>query len=178
MQSTIQQDLIVRPVTHGDTEELFFLIENNRDRIAEYFPITSSSVTNLASTEQFINRMTTGYVDGTNYLFIIEHTDTKHLCGSIFLKNFESRVPKCELGYFLDKQYEGKGIASKALQAVCTFCFEELQLNKLCIRTGIDNIASKRLAENMGFKLEGIVRNDFRTASGILVDIAYYGRIK
>jgi RimJ/RimL family protein N-acetyltransferase len=66
----------------------------------------------------------------------------------------------------------------KAFQVFCAFCFSTFQFRKLFLRTHESNIAAKRIAENSGFQQEGIIRCDYKTASGEIVDLIYYGRLR
>jgi RimJ/RimL family protein N-acetyltransferase len=51
-------------------------------------------------------------------------------------------------------------------------------MKKLFLRTHEKNIASRRVAEKNGFVMEGIIRNDYKTTSGVVVDLMYYGLLK
>jgi RimJ/RimL family protein N-acetyltransferase len=87
-------------------------------------------------------------------------------------------IAKCELAYFIDKEFEGKGIISKAVGKVIGFCFGELMMNKITICTSKINIASQRIALKYGFQEEGILREEFRSGEGVLEDIIYFGLLK
>ena len=91
------------------------------------------------------------------------------------LKSINWRVPKCELAYFIDKNNEGKGIISGITKVMVDFCFNELNMNKIWIETGEDNFGSKAIALKNGFKMEGLLRNNFRDSDGNLMNIEYYG---
>jgi len=112
------------------------------------------------------------------YCFIIEDVKEGKLAGAIFLKNFDFTIPKCELGYFIDKEYEGKGVTSKATTKIVRYCFDNLKLNKIFLRAAATNFPSKKVAEKNGFITEGILRKDFKTEAGELIDVVYYGLLK
>jgi ribosomal-protein-serine acetyltransferase len=97
--------------------------------------------------------------------------------GMLFIKSLDWRIPKAELAYYIDKEYEGKGIISKALNNVIEFAFSVLKLNKLYLRVAPDNKGSRKVAEKNSFKIEGTLRNDFKTYEGALIDLLYYGLI-
>jgi RimJ/RimL family protein N-acetyltransferase len=85
---------------------------------------------------------------------------------------------KCELAYFIDKNFEGKGIISKAVADTVAFCFNDLQMNKVYICTSKINAASQRIATKLGFQKEGILREEFKNGKAILEDIVYFGLLK
>ncbi|MFT5779805.1 MAG: ribosomal-protein-serine acetyltransferase [Crocinitomicaceae bacterium] len=39
-------------------------------------------------------------------------------------------------------------------------------------------MAAKKLAESCGFEIEGTIRKDYKTTSGELIDLIYYGLLK
>ena len=51
------------------------------------------------------------------------------------------------------------------------------KFQKLFLRTHASNISAKKVAENCGFELEGIIRKDYKTTSGKIIDLAYYGKL-
>lgn len=159
----------------SDAKRLLNLIDSNRDRLLKYFPITSSSVTDLETATSYITKKIHDTNNKEFFGFLIEEKTTNELVGMYILKNFNWRIPKCELAYFIDKNHEGKGIVSKITKGMIDHCFEDLKMNKIWIETGEDNIGSKTVALKNGFKLEGLLRNNFRDFHGNLINIEYYG---
>ena len=78
----------------------------------------------------------------------------------------------------LIKNFEGKGIVSRGIEALTNYCFEEMKLKKLFLRVDPDNIGSRRIAEKNGFELEGRLKREFRIETGELVDVLYFGKLK
>lgn len=60
-----------------------------------------------------------------------------------------------EIGYWLDRQYTRQGIMTKAVIALTQFGLETLKLPKIIIMAHPDNIASNKVAEKCGYKLDG-----------------------
>ena len=46
---------------------------------------------------------------------------------------------KTSLGYYLDKEFEGHGIMTQAVEALIKYCFEELDLNRIEISAAVNN---------------------------------------
>ncbi len=57
-----------------------------------------------------------------------------------------------EIGYVLNKEYWGRGIATKACKAVINYAFNYLGVSKIEIAHHKDNLSSKRVIEKCGFK--------------------------
>ena len=159
-------------------EEFFDLIANNKNRINKTFPVTVSNCTNLAKTKGFIANNIQIENDKTGYFFYIRNLNTKKLIGYLGIKKIDYSISKCELFYFIDKDFEGKGIISKAVSDTIAFCFKELKMNKIFICSSKINFGSQQIALKNGFVQEGILREEFKNGEGILEDIVYFGLLK
>jgi len=168
----------LRLIRREDALSFFTLVDSNRDRIGNYLPKTTKGNSTPEFTVLYIDQKLIQAEAKENFCFVIEDQETKKLAGAVFLKSFDWSVPKCELGYFIDKNYEGRGITSRSIREIINYCFRELKLNKLFLRSAIDNAGSKRVAEKNGFIVEGVLRKDFMTESGDLIDVVYYGLIR
>lgn len=168
---------ILRTLALPDAGTLLWLIDANRERISNYLPKTAKAVSDKRSAKSYIREKIKNEKEKREFCFLIVDVKKGTPCGAVFLKNFEWTIPKCELGYFIDKNEEGKGITSNALHAIIEYCFSVLKLNKLFLRAAVDNAGSKRVAEKNGFIEEGVLRKDFMTEKGELIDVVYYGRV-
>ena len=113
-----------------------------------------------------------------NHFFYIRNNETKRLIGYINVKNIKLEILKCELAYFIDKDFEGQGIISKAVSQTIDFCFNELKMNKIFICTSKINKGSQQIAIKHNFQQEGILREEFRNNEDILEDVVYFGLLK
>ncbi len=73
-------------------------------------------------------------------------------CG--FLHWHLDGADEIEIGYRLDSDYWNRGLASEAAQAVRDYAFRDLTLSKVISLIHPDNIASRRVAEKNGMKME------------------------
>jgi ribosomal-protein-serine acetyltransferase len=159
-------------------EEFFDLIENNRNRIIKTFPVTVSNCFDLKATEEFITKNIQIELEKKGYYFYVRNLKTNSLIGYIGIKKIDYHISKCELFYFIDIDFEGKGIISKAISEVIGFCFKELKMNKIFICTSKINFGSQQIALKNGFIHEGTLREEFKNGKGVLEDINYYGLLK
>jgi len=168
----------VRPIAMTDAEQLHSLVSNNKDHIRDYLPRTAATIISPETAEQYHAQKLKETELREHYCMVTEDAFDHKLVGVFFIKNFDWRIPKCELGYFVDHRHTGHGIATKTMAAVVHFCFDTLQVQKIFLRTGIDNTASRKAAEKNGFVLEGVLRWDFRLQDGSLADLVYYGKTR
>ena len=159
-------------------EEFFGLVDENRNRISKTFPVTVSNCANLEKTTESIANNILIEKEKTGYYFYIRNLETNNLIGYLGIKKIDYNISKCELFYFIDKDFEGKGIISKAVSDVIAICFKELSMNKIFICTSKINFGSQQIALKNGFIQEGILREEFKNGEGLLEDIIYFGLLK
>lgn len=168
--------LLLRRYQITDAFDFLQLLLKNKDRLSLAFPGRVAITQKLENAEYFIRQMRGDWQLKKVYEFGIWLRNTEQYIGDIALKNIEKRVPKGEIGYYLDATAEGQGLASEALRAVTIFGFDNLILNKLFIKMPTQNQRSYSLAERCGFTREGLLRQDFRSDDKTgLVDVYYYG---
>jgi RimJ/RimL family protein N-acetyltransferase len=64
-----------------------------------------------------------------------------------------------DVGFITAPHARGKGYMTAALRAAVEFGFQELELKRVEWRAHLGNDGSRRVAEKVGFQLEGIQRN-------------------
>ncbi|WP_343618078.1 GNAT family protein [Flavobacterium sp.] len=159
-------------------EEFYKLIEKNKSHIGKTFPVTLANSDSLEKTQNFIAISHEKEQKKDGFHFYARDIQTNNLIGYLCVKTIDYRISKCEFGYFIDEDYQGKGITSKMVADALEFCFNELMLNKVFICTSEINIASQRIALKHNFKQEGILRDEFRNGDGTLQNSVYFGLLK
>ncbi len=159
-------------------EDFFNLIEKNRTDLIDHFPKTLSFCQSLEQTKDFIAYNLEEMEEQKSIPFCIINMDSNELIGYIKILNIDADIPKCELAYFTDTDYQGKGIMSTALSKIIRFSFEKLNMNKIYARTAKDNLPSQKTILKNGFVQEGILRSDFKDINGHLHDCLYFGLLK
>ena len=165
----------LRLVHPSDADAFFQLIENNRPRLEDFFAGTVARTRSLQDTRDYFEEIATRIGARTYFPHILINLENNQFIGFMDIKSIDWNIPKAEIGYFIDSDYEGKDISSQALSLLIKFASKELQIRKLLIRTHPDNRAACAIAEKNGFQQEGIIRSDYKTTNGELVDLVYYG---
>ena len=73
------------------------------------------------------------------------------LVGSIGIKDIDYVNKKANIGYWIGKQYQGKGIATECVKLVVKYAFDILKLKEISAYVFPDNSPSIRVLENNGF---------------------------
>lgn len=67
-----------------------------------------------------------------------------------------------EVGYMLAVERQGKGYATESLKAVIDWACLSLKVHKIIATCATENLASVRVLEKAGFRLEGVLRHNFK----------------
>lgn len=98
--------------------------------------------------------------------------------GLIGLLSIDHKNRKAE--YYVtigERSYLGRGVANQATKLLLGYAFSELGLNRVYLFTEVQNIAAVRSYERIGFRCEGILKNDL-FCKGRFVDRYLYGITK
>lgn len=90
------------------------------------------------------------------------------------LTNIDNSSQKAELYIFVNPHFHKQGLGKKATYLICKYAFEKLHLHKVYLHTNSSNIAAQKVYEKVGFKLEGIMREERQVSNGY-EDRLYYG---
>ena len=96
----------------------------------------------------------------------------------IYIGVVDWQLPEFEIGYFVDKDHEGCGFVTEAVQASLAFIFQHLKAHRVCLHTSDLNVRSWRVAERCGFVKEGHLRETHRHPDGTFSGDFSYGLLK
>ena len=82
-----------------------------------------------------------------------------------------------EIGYFVDHDHWGQGIAPAAVRHIEEFAFRQLDIRRLEIVTLRPNKASQRVAEKCGYRREGTQRGKL-LHNGQYRDASLYAKVR
>ncbi|MBW3694595.1 N-acetyltransferase [Vibrio sp. T187] len=91
---------------------------------------------------------------------IFDRTSGK-LLGMVAINELYHTFNMASLGYWVGDEYQRKGIAKEAMNALIEFSFAQLKLTRLEIVCDLDNLPSQHLIERCGGVKEALARNRF-----------------
>ncbi|OEK06170.1 hypothetical protein A8C32_19275 [Flavivirga aquatica] len=156
----------------------FNLIQTNKTYIQKGFSGTVKRCETKETSEKLFKEWVSEENNNNCFTFFIKDTIKNTIVGLINIKNIDYSVNKCEIGYFIAKDYAGNGLVSKFTSEIVTYCFDILHMNKIFIRIAPENIGSQKVALKNGFKQEGILREEYKGHLGKLEDVMYFGLLK
>ncbi|WP_250001843.1 GNAT family N-acetyltransferase [Actinoplanes sp. M2I2] len=147
--------LIPRTLAIADAYHALFLA--NHVRLAQWSPGPDEPT--LEATRASAERAGRAWLDGTRLPLAIgvPARNGHRLVGALTL-TIDAPEATGEVGFWLDAAAEGRGLITSALTAVLGHAFGELRLHRVEMRTLTTNDRSRRLAERLGFTLEGVLR--------------------
>lgn len=144
--------IILRTIREKDLDEYISLQQMINER-GEFFPLTLRSETELRK-----KYSETGFWTEELYLMLVTDLDSRIL-GYIAAFKSHNYFLGLEVGYQIFKREDrGKGYMSEALELFCAYLFDWRPLERLYLTIVPGNIASRRIAEKAGFKLDGTLR--------------------
>ena len=159
--------LILRRMKPGDLSDVFDYAR--RSEVSEFllwYPHDEPSFT-----RRYLKIIDTKYKRGEFYDWAVVCKADGRMIGTAGFTRFDIFNNSAEIGYVLNSEYWGQGLAAEAARAVITFGFEALGLHRIEARYMPDNSASGRVAEKCGMRFEGILRESVY-AKGKYVDVA------
>jgi RimJ/RimL family protein N-acetyltransferase len=169
---------VIRRFREGEGSALFHLIENNNYRINNLLPGTLDVVNNREAAEGYVREKIAAWLQQREFCFGVWDNKQAQLIGFIKIYHLDWRVPAADITFFIDREFEGKGIMTEVVQAVMRFAFSQLQIEKLRLRTSTENYPTQRLARKCAFRREGDLRSEIRRPSGELMDVMLFGYTK
>jgi ribosomal-protein-serine acetyltransferase len=148
------------------------LIVRNQRRLARWEPWAEQPAT-VEVTRTYIRTALEDFLKGRQISTIIARDNSHEFIGRCGMRiNPYARTG--DVGYWIDSQYEGRGIISRSSIALITAVFEELGLTKVELRTSVGNKRSRAVAGRLGFAYEGLLPAGLRFADRS-DDVALYG---
>jgi ribosomal-protein-serine acetyltransferase len=159
---------IVAP-TFDNARELFDVIEKNRKYFSEYL----GWVGHIQKPEDEFGQLQKWHNRKSNWLI---HKDDK-IIGSVGFANMEEGAKLVEIGYWMSAEFAGRGIMTRAVRVLEKMLFESGDWHRIEIRCDPTNIASRRIPEKLGYKLDGILRQEY-PLNGELRDTMVWSKLE
>lgn len=165
----------MRPLTLSDAKELAAAYVRNRDHLEPWEPIRSDAFfTEEAQHYDIANRVASSK-SGNGYSLGL--FDGRTVVGRFNLSGIvRGAFQSAGLGYWVDAQYEGKGLATAAVKSIIRMARDDLELHRVEASTLLHNHGSQRVLRNAGFQHIGMAPHYLRIA-GVWQDHNLYQTI-
>ena len=149
----VDTDLCLDILKISDAEELFALVEKNRQYLRKTLPWLDE-VTSLDEQISYIIHCDSDYGLGKGVMYAIRNGG--RIVGTIGLNwlDFENR--SCGVGYWISQHQTGLGLATRSCSRLIDHCFMDLNLHRFVLEASVENVASCKVADRLGMRMEGI----------------------
>ncbi len=152
---------------------LFELIKNERPYLKTWLSWVEKTQT-LQDVKRFIREAQAFNEGGQRLTTFLNYQN--QIVGSVGFVRLNMRHKKGEIGYWLSKDHQGKGITTLSCFKFIDFAFRELQLHRIEIRVLSKNEKSKGIPLRLGFQHEGQLRQAIRL-NQLYHDMDIYGML-
>ncbi|MGG4396162.1 GNAT family N-acetyltransferase [Paenibacillus thiaminolyticus] len=157
----IGSNVYVRPVEVSDADMLLALEVKNRDFFQQFTGLREASFYTLQGQEDRIKEAMEQSTEDKAYLFVICAQASGQIIGEIMLTEVvRYNLQSCWIGYFLDKEQNGKGYMTEAVKLVVNYAFQELDLHRIEAGVMPHNTGSIKVLLKAGFHKEGIAKKN------------------
>lgn len=164
------QDIRLRQFEEKDIPPLALLCNNKKiwDNVRDFlpFPYTEKHAQEFVRTCQGEDPQVT---------FVVEYKGNFAGCIGL-VRQTDIYKLTAELGYWIGEPYWGLGIATKSVNLIVDYGFDQLGLVRIFTGVFDFNKASQRVLEKAGFKLEGIFEKNV-LKNGKILNEYRYGKI-
>ena len=145
----------IRPLEVGDAEALAALLERNREFLRPFEPDRPPDFFTVEAQIERLGVFEHQRETGAGFAYAI--LDAGELAGQVALSNVAHGIlESANLGYWVDRERNGRGLASRAVAALGEEAFGPRGLPRVEAGTLVENVASQRVLEKNRFTRIGV----------------------
>jgi RimJ/RimL family protein N-acetyltransferase len=137
----------LRPPAPSDVDAIAAAVQ---DPAIPRFTMVPSPYT-PADAVAFVAKAAGSWRAGTDASFLVVDRTSGTLLGAVGLHQFDADAGQAQVGYWVDADARGRGVATRALTLVTGWALETLGLRRVQAQVFIDNPWSQRVLEKAGF---------------------------
>lgn len=170
----VDDNLLMRSWTAEDAAAHFLAVDENRAHLQPWLPWAGRTTKSEHSAQ---------YIQLTQAL--AAKSEAIHLgifyagrvIGGAGLHDCNASVRSASIGYWIAKDFEGRGFMRRCLSRLLDFAFDSWGLQRLELRCAKGNARSAVLAQRLGFVQEGLLRRAYSRA-GVAEDLVVMGLLR
>jgi ribosomal-protein-alanine N-acetyltransferase len=131
-------------------------------------PVHTSRIETERAVRRFIDCTPSYY-----RFWAVADAGTDRCLGMVNYHDGHIRSKRVAIGYIVDPARQRQGLGGEAVSAMLKFCFGDLGLHRAQAFIHPDNAPSRALAEKLGFRCEGRLRDNLRVGDEWRDDMLY-----
>ncbi len=169
------QRIVLTKVMSSDAKAIFQALQNSYHEISPWASWLHSNYV-YDDAESFVDLQMKNWQNNEEFTYAIKDFDG-NLLGIISLHVFDRENGVANIGYWMNSQYTCRGYCTDAVTVLFHNAMIPLNLIRIEIIAGVNNIASQKVAENSGAHFEAVLKKRIRP-NGIAADARLYAFTK
>ena len=156
---SVESSISLKIMEQRHAKGYFDFVMRNRDYLINWIPFVSK-VESITDTTDYIIRYLEKFKNGDGVLLGLWDYDI--FIGTLVIREIDKEAKWAEIGYMIDQNYQRRGLTKKSCSILIDYLFHELDLNRVEICCNEENTGSRKVAESLGFRLEGTIREHMK----------------
>jgi ribosomal-protein-serine acetyltransferase len=161
--------LVLHEATADDAPEVYAAVDGARDRLREWLPWVDAT-DSLDVQRDFL--ASSAVANDVGSALNLTPRQDGDVAGQLGLR-IDARHATAEVGYWLASEYVGRGLMTRSVAALIGLAFGPLGLHRVQLNAATGNLRSRAIAERLGMRHEGTLRDAELLARGH-VDLEVY----
>lgn len=167
--------IVLRQPTYDDVNALFEIYNNKK--LFEYTPSIFKETKEEVA--EMVERFNNQFENKQMIRMVVALKGEEDFAVAVAeMYGYNADVNMMAIGYRVNERFWGKKIATKSVNAMLKFLFEEIGINRVYAEAMPTHTASLAILEKCGFMLEGITRQGFYFHDKGVVDGATFSILK
>ena len=159
--------LIIRPTIMADVTKIHEMLSD--EETMKYFVEGTYSI---EKAKEFINR---NHKETHHFTVLLK--SSKRIIGKLSYNPWFAKRTK-EIGWIFFKTASGNGYCTEASKAIMKYAFEEEKIHRIIATCQPENIASNKVCQNIGMRLEGDFKKCIHYKDDIWWDELFYSMLE
>jgi ribosomal-protein-serine acetyltransferase len=136
----------------------------NRAHLGPWLP-WATAIVDEDSARAFLQRYADGTAGDGCRIYALWLDD--QMVGGTLFRVFEPDQSLCEIGVWLSPEHQGRGLVTRAVRAMVDWAVHERGIRRIEWHCVPENQPSRKVAERLGFSLDGVLRQSFEYAGTV-----------
>ena len=155
----LSKDVVLRPVRLTDAAAFARAYKRNFSHLEPWEPIRPDDFYTEPGQYSRLKKLDQDRAAGHLERWTFDRGDGE-VYGSLTLSNIELGIfLNARMGYWVDVELVGRGLATAAVNGVCDYAHERWNLHRIEAGTNVENAASQRVLAKCGFEEIGLSRS-------------------
>lgn len=166
---------LLRPLQSGDADTLQAVATADKD-LVQY---SAYQIHTPALLDNYIQTSLAEKAAGSRFPFAVYDKKTGYWAGSTSIANVSNKDRRLEIGWtWIGKSFQATGLNRACKALLLSYAFDNLEFERVELKTDARNSASRTAIEKIGGRYEGTLRSHTLMPDGFRRDTVYYSILR